>query len=123
MNKILDVVEDIKQNITDNQYKILMDSLMEIHKTEERKINNENTSYKCFALLNWLDTKLELTNYDCDKIKRKDLYNYIISNFYKDLYFKNIDFMKQVLKLFFMHEIIYHYQDDKEYFCYVKYRR
>ena len=33
MNKILDVVEDIKQNITDNQYKILMDSLMEIHKT------------------------------------------------------------------------------------------
>ncbi len=33
MNKILDVVEDIKQNITDNQYKTIMDSLMEIHKT------------------------------------------------------------------------------------------
>ena len=32
MNKILDVVEDIKQNITDNQYKIIMDSLMEINK-------------------------------------------------------------------------------------------
>ena len=31
MDKILDVVDDIKQNITDNQYKILMDSLMEIH--------------------------------------------------------------------------------------------
>ena len=30
MNKILDVVEDIKQNITDNQYKIIMDSLMEM---------------------------------------------------------------------------------------------
>ena len=38
MNKILDVMEDIKQNITDNQYKIIMDSLMEIHKTN----NNSN---------------------------------------------------------------------------------
>ena len=27
MNKILDVMEDIKQNITDNQYKTIMDSL------------------------------------------------------------------------------------------------
>jgi hypothetical protein len=34
MNKILDVMEDIKQNITDNQYKIIMDSLMEVHKIE-----------------------------------------------------------------------------------------
>ena len=32
MNKILDVMEDVKQNITDNQYKIIMDSLMEINK-------------------------------------------------------------------------------------------
>ena len=32
MNKILDVVEDIKQNITDNQYKTIMDSLMEVNK-------------------------------------------------------------------------------------------
>ena len=32
MNKILDVVEDIKQNIKDNQYKTIMDSLMEINK-------------------------------------------------------------------------------------------
>ena len=30
MNKILDVMEDVKHNITDNQYKIIMDSLMEI---------------------------------------------------------------------------------------------
>ena len=32
MNKILAVVEDIKQKITDNEYKIIMDSLMEINK-------------------------------------------------------------------------------------------
>ena len=121
MNKILDVVEDIKQNITDNQYKIIMDSLMEIHKIEERNINNESTSYKCFALLNWLDTKLELTDDYYDVIKRKDLYEYIISNFYNDQYFKNIDFMKQVLKIFFMHETKTQY--NKQYFRYVKHRR
>ena len=32
INQNLDVVEDIKQNITDNQYKTIMDSLMEINK-------------------------------------------------------------------------------------------
>jgi hypothetical protein len=34
MNKILDVMEEIKQNITDNQYKTIMDSLIEIHKNK-----------------------------------------------------------------------------------------
>ena len=37
MNKILDVVEDIKENITDNQYKIIMDSLMEIKNGKEKE--------------------------------------------------------------------------------------
>jgi hypothetical protein len=32
MDKILNVMEDVKQNITDSQYKIIMDSLMEINK-------------------------------------------------------------------------------------------
>ena len=36
MNKILDVVEDIKENITDNQYKTIMDSLMEIKNGKEK---------------------------------------------------------------------------------------
>jgi hypothetical protein len=43
MNKILDVAEDFKQNITDNQHKIIMDSLMELHKTPlmiDNHINN-----------------------------------------------------------------------------------
>jgi hypothetical protein len=35
MNKFLDVMEDIKQNIRDNQYKIIMDSLMEIKNGKE----------------------------------------------------------------------------------------
>ena len=37
MNKILNVVEDIKQNITDNQYIIIMDSLMEIKNEKEKE--------------------------------------------------------------------------------------
>ena len=36
MNKILDVVEGIKQNITDNQYKIIMEPLMEVHEIENK---------------------------------------------------------------------------------------
>ncbi len=37
MNKNLDVVEDTKQNITDNQYKSIMDSLMETRKEIEKE--------------------------------------------------------------------------------------
>ena len=49
MNKILDVVEDIKQNITDNQYKIIMDSLMEVHKIENKNINIKGFVFKCYG--------------------------------------------------------------------------
>ena len=122
MNDILDVMEDIKQNITDNQYKIIMDSLMEIHKTKERKNDNESTGYKCFALLNWLDTKLELTDDSSDSIKKTDLYIFIITEYFNGVYYQNIkDFMKQVLKIFFMNETKKQY--NKQYFSYVKYRR
>ena len=38
MNKILDVVEDIKQNIQDNQYKTIMESLMEMNKISNNGI-------------------------------------------------------------------------------------
>ena len=37
MNKILDVMEDVKQNITDNQYKIIMESLMKIRNENEKE--------------------------------------------------------------------------------------
>lgn len=121
MNKILDVMEDIKQNITDNQYKTIMDSLMEIHKNKEEKFNNESTSYKSIALLNWLDTKLELTDDSSDLIKKKDLYIFIITEYFNGVYYEYIkDFMKQVLKLFFMHEK--NYQNDQYFYIYVKYK-
>ena len=37
MDKILNVMEDVKQNITDSQYKIIMDSLMEIRNEKEKE--------------------------------------------------------------------------------------
>jgi hypothetical protein len=35
LNKVLDVVEDTKQNITDNQYKPIMESLLETNNTNK----------------------------------------------------------------------------------------
>ena len=47
MDKILDVMEDIKQKITDNEYKIIMDSLMEIHKNKEDNEVISNLKREC----------------------------------------------------------------------------
>ena len=58
MNKILDVMEDIKQNITDNQYKIIMDSLMEMN-NNGNQLSFLTCNYnlnKIICLFNWLDT-------------------------------------------------------------------
>ena len=41
MNKILDALEDIKQNITDNQYNTIMESLMEIRKEKEEIVKRQ----------------------------------------------------------------------------------
>ena len=101
MNKILDVVEDIKQNITDNQYKIIMDSLMEVHKIENKNINIKSTSFKCITLMNWLDSKLELEPKDYKQIKKTELQEFIIKNLYDYKYYENIDFVKKVLDLYF----------------------
>ena len=69
MDKFLDVMEDIKQKITDNEYKIIMDSLMEIYKKEEDNevisnwkrernnliANNENLKRQLFAIKNSIE--------------------------------------------------------------------
>ena len=100
MNKILDVVEDIKQNITDNQYKIIMDSLMEINKIETKNKNIKSTTFKCITLMNWLDSKLELDPEHFKQIKKTELEEYIIKRQYDYRYYENIDFVKKVLELY-----------------------
>ena len=86
MNKILDVMEDIKQNITDNQYKTIMDSLMAINK--DPIIYKDYKSNKFICLLKWLDSKLQLTDSSCDSIKRNELYNSLLLNTSMMLIFK-----------------------------------
>ena len=119
ISRISEVMEDIKQDITDNQYKIIMESLMTINKDPNLYKNHRSNKFIC--LFEWLDTKLEITDTYDDRIKRRDLFKFIIINYYNNLYFENIDFVKQVLKIFFMHET--KYQNCNCYFVYVKYRR
>ena len=103
MNKILDVVEDIKQKLTDSECKTIMDSLMEVYKISNFKILNENQEHnKFFCLFNWLDTKLEITEHKKDCIKQGELETYIINNYFDYRYYENIDFVNQILKIYFM---------------------
>ena len=85
MNKNLDIVEDIKQKITYNEYKMIMDSLMEINKIPALYDNLKNNNFIC--LLHWLDTKLEIPNSTDDKITRYELYEFKIINFYNYIYY------------------------------------
>ena len=110
MNKILDVVEDIKPNITEHQYNKIMEALMEIFPllSENRQLN------KLIRLFNWLDTKLEITNNSHDSINRKELYKYIMEN-HRDSYFPN-----DLIKLYFRFST--KEQCDYNEFKYIKYR-
>ena len=122
MNKILDVMEDIKQNITDNQYKTIMDSLMKINNdgnqlaflTSNYKLN------KIICLFNWLDTKLQITDREYACIKKTDLQKYVITNYFDNCYYQNIDLVKQLLETYFKFST--KEQEYKNKYQYVKYR-
>ena len=74
MNKILDIVKEIKQNITDNQYKSIMKSLMEINNTNKLPLLTSNHKYnKIIYFFNWLETKLKITDHQYNCIKKMDL--------------------------------------------------
>ena len=47
MNKMVDIMEDIKQKITDNEYKTIVDSLMEIYKTPLVYENQKSNKFIC----------------------------------------------------------------------------
>ena len=122
MNKILDVMKDIKQNITDNQYKIIMDSLMEIN-NDGNKISFLTSNYKLnkiICLFNWLDTKLKITDNEYNCINKTHLQKYIIINYFDNCYYQNIDLVKQLLKIYF--KFTTKEQEYKNEYQYVKYR-
>ena len=121
MNKILDVVEDIKQNIKDNQYKIIMDSLMEINDANKLpSLTNNHKLNKISHLFSWLDTKLKISVREDDFIKRTDLQKYVITNYFDNIYYVNIDIVKQILKIYF--SLLTKEHEDKTTYRYVRYR-
>ena len=106
MNKILDVMEDIKQNITDNQYKIIMDSLMEIHNTNNNgnllpSLSVNQKLNKFVNLFNWLDRKLEIAESQNDRINRRYLYKYVKVNYFNCSYNTTCNFVKTLLNIYF----------------------
>ena len=65
MDKILDVMEDVKQNITDNQYKIIMDSLMKIRNENEKdeRVIRKYYTQKEFDEMTKVMVELTLNNF------------------------------------------------------------
>ena len=85
MDKILDVMEDIKQKITDNEYKIIMDSLMEIYKNKEDKKDNEvimNLKRDCDILIKDKENLKRQLEYIKNSIDMNNRSQYSISPLY-----------------------------------------
>ena len=121
MNKILDVMEDVKQKITDNEYKILMESLMEINDTNKLSLLTSNYKLnKIICLFNWLDTKIQITDHEYACIKKTDLQKYVITNYFDNCYYQNIDLVRQFLKIYF--KFTTKEQEYKNEYQYVEYR-
>ena len=53
ISKISEIMEDIKQDITNNQYKIIMDNWMLIHKTTFLYETDNRNNF--ISLFKWLD--------------------------------------------------------------------
>ena len=99
--KISEIMEDIKEDIKDNQYKIIMDNLMIIQQTSFLYENDNRNNL--ISLCKWLDEALEITDCNCDCIKKFDLHQHISYYFFYDEHYEHIDFIKLFLKLYFMH--------------------
>ena len=102
---IFETIEDIKQNITDNQYKVIMDNLMVLNKSKKELQSNAkyiiekmqlyedviyfiDFNYNMTYLIN--DNKLEIKNisYDYNKYKEQtdiNIYKLPSNNEIKDI--------------------------------------
>jgi hypothetical protein len=65
--------------------------------------NQERNKFIC--LFNWLDTKLEITEFKSDSIMKMVLQTYVIENYFDKRYYENIYFVKQILKIHFTFSI------------------
>ena len=101
VKNIYEVVEDIKEKLTDCQYKIIMDNLMIIQQTSFLYENDNRNNL--ISLCKWLDEELEITDCNYDFISKFDLHGHISYYFFYDEHYEHIDFIKLFLKLYFMH--------------------
>ena len=51
-------------------------------------------------MFNWLDTKLKIIDDEYDSINRIHLQKYIITNYFDNCYYQNIDLVRQLLKIY-----------------------
>lgn len=95
MEQILETMEDIKQNIKDNEYKKIMDGLKIIYYKPEYKAKQRDQE-KYVDFINWLEN--HIIHYNGFGIKKDNLIKYVIINYYNDIYYANIDFVKNSLE-------------------------
>ena len=107
MDKILDVMEDVKRNITDNQYKIIMDSLMEINKEKGQEKKPLYYTQKEFDEMTKVVIKLsiefffEYTNDEHDAIWIDSIKRLIESKLFSyNIVLSGDDLEKHILKIF-----------------------
>ena len=107
MDKILNVMEDVKQNITDSQYKIIMDSLMEINKEKGQEKMPLYYTQKEFDEMTKVVIKLsiefffEYTNDEQDAIWLDSIKRLIESKLFSyNIVLSGDDLEKHILKIF-----------------------
>ncbi len=64
-------------------------------------LTNIHKLNKIICLFNWLDTKLKITDHEYGCIKKTDLQKYVITNYFDNCYYQNIDIVRQLLKTYF----------------------
>ena len=119
MNQILEIMEDIKQNITDKQYKTIMDSLKDIYENKKNSISVSLSRHNIIRLMDWLDYNLILLpeTMDSHRIKKKELNKKIIQDLYNGKYYDNINFVKKVVDIYFEDKEIHIAAWSGEYEC------
>ena len=119
MNQNLEIMEDIKQKITDKQYKTIMDSLKDIYENKKNSISVSLSRHKIVRLMDWLDYNLILLpeTMDSHRIKKKELNKKIIQDLYNGQYYDNINFVKKVVDIYFEDKEIHIAAWSGEYEC------
>ncbi len=64
-------------------------------------LTNNHKLNKIVCLFNWLDTKLKINDDEYSCISKTHLQKYVITNYFDNCYYENIDLVKQLFKIYF----------------------